>query len=157
MALPRPPGRHDRAEVNASHAMSERDAYNELQCYTLAHRDPAFIHQHVVDVFAAQQATAETKPIALTFALVGLYLHVEKGFTGRQVQRAHMALARHKRSWPSFSLPADRGPITAVDVMSTPGGRERDEAIDRWCVSVWTAFDESHEAVEGLLRQHGIL
>lgn len=33
---------------------SEPDAYNQLRCYTLVHGDPAFIHQHVVDAFAAQ-------------------------------------------------------------------------------------------------------
>lgn len=50
---------------------SEPAAYDELQAYTLAHGDPAFIHQHVVDAWAAQHADEETKPIALTFALVG--------------------------------------------------------------------------------------
>ncbi len=61
-------------------------SYNELSYYTLALRDPAFIHQHIVDAFAAQTADEHTRPIKLTFALAGLYLHVEKGFTGRQVQ-----------------------------------------------------------------------
>jgi hypothetical protein len=36
------------------------------------HRDPSFIHQYVVDAFAAQQADEQTKPMKLTFALVGL-------------------------------------------------------------------------------------
>lgn len=62
---------------------SECDAYNELQCYTLGQGDLAFIHQHVVDSWTAQHADEQTKPISLTFALVGLYLHVEKGFSGR--------------------------------------------------------------------------
>src|SRR5262247_2885212 len=77
-------------------AMTSEDAYNELCYYTLAHRDPSFIHQHVVDAFAAQNADEQTKPIKLTFALVGLYLHVEKRFSGRKVQRVHMDLARKK-------------------------------------------------------------
>jgi hypothetical protein len=41
---------------------SEQDAYNELSAYTLAHRDPAFIHQHVVDAFAAQRADRYRRP-----------------------------------------------------------------------------------------------
>ena len=53
-------------------APSERHAYDELQCYTLARGDLAFIHQHVVDAWAAQHADERTKPIGLTFALVGL-------------------------------------------------------------------------------------
>jgi hypothetical protein len=137
-------------------ARSEQAAYDELQCYTLAHGDPAFIHQHVVDAFAAQHATGETKPIAITFALVGLYLHVERGFSGRQVQRTHMALARQRQRWPSFPLPQGRGSLTAVQVMAERPGPDRDRAIDAWCRSVWEAFRESHQAVADLLRQHGI-
>ncbi|HWP45859.1 MAG TPA: DUF5946 family protein [Candidatus Limnocylindrales bacterium] len=136
---------------------SELEAYHELQCYTLAHGDPAFIHQHVVDAWTAQQANEQTKPIALTFALVGLYLHIEKGFSGRQVQRVHMALARSKRNWPSFALPRERGSITVRQVMATPAGPGRDKAIEAWCVSVWDAFRGSHEEVVDLLRQYGIV
>ena len=136
---------------------SERDAYDELQCYTLAHGDPVFIHQHVVDAWAAQHADEQTKPIALTFALVGLYLHVEKGCSGRQVQKMHMQLAERKRNWPSFPLPRDRGSVNASLVIATAAGPERDQAIDAWCASVWEAFRESHEAVVELLKQHGIV
>ena len=134
---------------------TEQDAYDQLQCYTLAHGDPAFLHQHIVDAWAAQHADDRTKPIGLTFALVGLYLHLEKGFTGRQVQRVHMILGQRKRAWPSFPLPRERGRITAIHVMEAPAGRERDELIDRWCASVWEAFLESHERVAQLLEQHG--
>jgi Family of unknown function (DUF5946) len=136
---------------------AERDAYDELQCYTLAHGGSAFIHQHVVDAWTAQHSDAATKPIALTFALVGLCLHLERGFSGRQVQRAHMALARHRGDWPSFPLPDDRGSVTASQVMSAPAGPERDGAIDAWCASVWNAFRLSHHAVAALLKQHGIV
>ncbi len=82
---------------------SARDAYDELSAYTLTHTDPAFIHQHVVDAFAAQQADESTKPITLTFALVGLYLQVEKGRTGRRVQLVHMQLAKCKQPRPNSS------------------------------------------------------
>jgi hypothetical protein len=135
---------------------SELDAYNELQAYTLGHGGSEFIHQHVVDAWMAQHAGTDTKPIGLTFALVGLYLHVERKLTGRQVQRAHMALAKHKRTWPSFVLPAGRGAMTAADVMAVPPGPERDRAIDAWCVSVWDAFRENRETVASLLEQSGI-
>lgn len=135
---------------------SEQDAYDELRCYTLTHRDPSFIHQHVVDAFTAQHANDQIKPITLTFALVGLYLLVEKQFSGRQVQRVHMELASHKQGWPVFTLPLDRGAITAVDVVTAPEGRERDKAIHAWCASVWEAFHDSHRAVIDLLRQNGL-
>jgi putative acetyltransferase len=57
-----------------SKAISEQEQYHELACYTLAHPDPGFIHQNIVDAFAAQTATEADKPIKIAFALVGLYL-----------------------------------------------------------------------------------
>jgi hypothetical protein len=135
---------------------SQQDAYNELCGYTLAHRDPAFIHQHVVDTYAAQRADERSKPIGVVFALVGLYLHVEKHFSGKQVQRVHMLLARRKHHWPSIPLPVNRGAITPVDVMQAAAGPERDRAIDAWCVSVWEAFAGSRQTIVALLEQHGI-
>lgn len=136
--------------------MTQEQAYNELCCYTLALADPAFIHQHVVDAYAAQQAEEHTKPIALTFALVGLYLHVEKQFSGKRVQQAHMALARHKQRWPSFTLPNDRGAMTALDVLAAPPGPHRDDAIHAWCAAVWHALRDAREPVADLLKQHAI-
>ena len=76
---------------------SELDAYHELSAYTQTHGDLTFIHQHVVDAWAAQHAVEAGKSIGLTFALAGLYLHLERGFSGRQVQRAHMEMGRRKR------------------------------------------------------------
>jgi hypothetical protein len=138
------------------HTNSNRDAYHELSCYTLAHGHPSFIHQHVVDAFAAQEANEHTKPIGLTFALVGLYLHVEKGQTGRQVQLTHMKMARQKRQWPAFVLPRERGTITAVAVMRAAAGEARDKAIDAWCASVWDAFRGNRDVVVRLLAEYGI-
>jgi hypothetical protein len=61
-----------------------QDAYDELCCYTLSHRDTSFIHQHVVDAFAAQTADERTKLIGLAFALIGLYLHQSAVITSAQ-------------------------------------------------------------------------
>lgn len=136
---------------------SEQQAYDELQCYTLTHGDPTFIHQHAVDAWAAQHAKEETKPIGLAFALIGLFLHVEKGFSGRQVQRAHMALGRRKRNWPTFTLPSERGAMTASDVMAASAGSERDQAINAWCASVWEAFRENRQVVAQFLEREGMI
>jgi hypothetical protein len=133
---------------------SERDAYHALSAYTLTHGDRAFIHQHVVDAFAAQHADANTKPITLTFALVGLYLYVERAWSGRHVQLAHMKLAQRKRRWPAWLLPRERGTVTAADVMLASPGSERDQAIDAWCASVWNAFRDNRDAVVSLLAEY---
>jgi Family of unknown function (DUF5946) len=130
----------------------ELQQYHELCAYSLTHSDPAFLHQHVVDTFAAQRATPTTKPITLTFALVGLYLHVEKGQTGKQVQRVHMLLARRRTNWPGFDLPVDRGHVRVSDVMGVPAGPARDAAIDRWCASVWAAYSACHDHVAELIQ-----
>ena len=131
----------------------ERDLYHNLSYYTLTHPQPGFIHQFIVDAFAAQRATTRTKPIRLAFALVGLYLHIEKGYTGRQVQQAHMRLARSKRTWPTFKLPEYRGDVTVSDVLAAQPGAERDAAIEKWCRSVWNAYRESHAQVAQLLEE----
>jgi len=131
---------------------AEQDAYDHVRYCTLSLGDPAFIHQHVVE-----HADENTKPIAITFALVGLYLHVEKGLTGQQGQRAHMELAREKREWPRFELPGDRGSVTVVDVAAAPARPERDRAIHEWSVSVWSSYVDQQSAVAELLRDKAFL
>jgi hypothetical protein len=134
----------------------ERDAYDGLCAYTLARRDAEFIHQHVVDAFTAQRADDKTKPIALVFALVGLYLLVERGRSGKQVQDVHMRLGRRRRTWPACPLPRERGSITAVDVLNAREGPERDKAIHAWCRDVWAAYAGSHRAVADVLQTYSI-
>ena len=131
---------------------SEQEIFYELSCYTQTHPDPSFIHQHAVDAFAAQFANEKTKPITLAFALIGLYLHIEKNFTGKEVQMAHVKLAKHRKQWPMFNLPGYRGNITIYDVIAAPEGPKRDEMIEKWCVSVWNAYIESHEKVAALVQ-----
>jgi hypothetical protein len=131
---------------------SERERYHELIAYTLSHQDPSFIHQHAVDAFAAQTADDNTKPITLAFALVGLYLVAERQYSGKQVQRVHMLLARRRKRWPRFDIPEHRGAITVRDVMHAPPGPERDEMIRTWADSVWRAYSAQRDGVVDLLR-----
>ena len=67
-----------------------------------------------------------------------------------------MAMARERHAWPAFPLPADRGALTAADVLAAPPGVGRDAAIDAWCAAVWAAYADSHAAVAALVRRHGI-
>jgi len=131
------------------------DGYDELYVYTMGR--PKFVLQHVVDAHLAQTATAASKPISVVFSLAGLYLHLECGFDGAQVQRAHTMLAARKRVWPAVPLPARRGSITPRDVLAEPAGAERDAAIDRWCQAVWDAFPDSRDTIIALLREHRIV
>jgi hypothetical protein len=131
-----------------------RAAYEEVYTYTMGR--PGFILQHVVDAFAVQAANDASKPIGVVFGLVGLYLRVEKQFSGRQVQKAHMELGRRKRAWPTVYLPEDRGAMTVVDVLAASEGPERDMAIDNWCRSVWTAFYSNRQTIIALLKEYQI-
>lgn len=131
-----------------------RAAYDEAYVYAMGR--PGFILQHVVDAFAVQTATEESKPISVVFGLAGLYLYIEKQFSGRQVQAAHATLARKKREWPAIRLPGKGGSITAVDVLAAPAGPERDKAIEDWCRSVWSAFQDNRAAIIDLLRENQI-
>jgi hypothetical protein len=131
-----------------------RAAFDEVYVYTMGR--PGFILQHVVDAFAVQTANQDSKAIRVVFGLVGLYLHVEKGFSGRQVQESHMKLGRRKREWPSIYFPEDRGTMTIVDVLAASAGPERDLAIENWCRAVWTVFGDSRESIIALLREYQI-
>jgi Family of unknown function (DUF5946) len=133
---------------------SMRAAYDEVYAYTMGR--PGFILQHVVDAFAVQTANDESKPIGVVFGLVGLYLHVEKQFSGRQVQRVHVELGRRKQEWPRVHVPEDRGTATVADVLAASAGPERDMAINNWCQSVWTAFSANRQTIISLLREYQI-
>jgi hypothetical protein len=45
---------------------SDQDLYHELSYYTLAHPDPSFIHQHIVDAYAAQHADDARRPFLMS-------------------------------------------------------------------------------------------
>lgn len=133
----------------------ERAAYDEVYVYAMGR--PGFILQHVADACVVQSASADTKPIAIVFGLMGLYLYVEKQFSGREVQNAHRNLARKKWECPQVRLPDDRGSITARDVLKADAGPDRDRAIEEWCKSVWTACLAHRPMIVELWREHELI
>ena len=68
------------------------------------------------------------------------------------MQRVHTLLARRRKRWPKFDIPEFRGAITVRDVMDTPPGPERDEAIRRSAVSVRQAYSAQRDEVLDLLK-----
>ncbi len=130
-----------------------RALMNELTYYTLAHGDPRFIHQHLVDAYGAQHVRQSGSTIGAAFALAGLYLAVERGFTGRQVQKMHMKMARTSKEWPRFDLPADLGHLTVADVLAVEPGPRRDEKLMGWCGSVWSAWSSAHDRVSAMVAR----
>ena len=135
------------------HARTDEELFHELTFYTLALSDPSFLHQHAVDAYAAQHATESSRPIYLVFALVGLYLHVEKGFSGRSVQKTHMRLAGRPKTWPRLPLPQQRGSVSVADVLGAAPGAARNAAIHTWSAAVWDAFRHLQPQIAALLLQ----
>ncbi|WP_263352053.1 DUF5946 family protein [Acidicapsa acidisoli] len=128
---------------------TDQELYDQLSFYTLSHGDPAFLHQHIVDAFAAQHSDEQTKPIRTVFALIGLYLYLEKGFTGRQVQQMHTKLARQRKQWPTILPPAATATLTVADVLAAAPGSQRDKTIRDWCIAVWEKWQpQRHQIVE---------
>lgn len=123
--------------------------FGELSAYTLTHGDPKFIHQHAVDAWQAQHMVASPLPrasnIGIAFSLIGLYLALEKSYTGREVQRAHMKLARSKRQWGEFEKPSTRATINVLDVLHEQAGPARDAMLMNWAAAVWAWWIHAHE------------
>src|SRR6266849_350839 len=114
-----------------------RGLMKEVSYYTRAHGDPKFLHQHLVDAYGAQHVRQSQSTIGAAFALAGLYLAVERGFSGRQVQKMHMRMARRAKRWPRFEPPENAGPLTVADVLVVEPGPRRDGKLMEWCARVW--------------------
>jgi len=125
--------------------------YGELSAYTLTRGYTDFIHQLAVDTYAAQHSGEGMRPIATTFALVGLYLAYERGYSGRPVQDAHRRLAGRSKDWPRFEPPSHTGALTILDVMHARPGEDRDAVLRQWGRSVWDAWGKEHARVESLV------
>ena len=130
--------------------------FNELSFYSMMHPDREyFIHQHVVDAYQAQMADDEVKDIAIVFALLGLYLSIEKGFTGREVQLMHMKIAKKKPiNWPQITIPDDKGGISIYGVLQADSGEEKDKMIKKWCESVWEAYSDSQHIIRDFTQTY---
>ena len=121
--------------------------YSDLMCYTVAKQDPEFIHQHVVDTYAAQHAGGPARTITVAFGLIGLYLALEKGYTGRQVQLAHVKIARKRKVWPRLEPPRQQAVLTVIDVLLAGTDGEKDTMIREWMAAVWDSWGDRQEWV----------
>jgi hypothetical protein len=130
-----------------------QDLCDELFAYTLTRDRSEFVHQYVVDAYAAQHISKETKPVKIAASLIGLYLSAERRYTGRQVQLAHIALGNKMKSWPRFEAPEKQTRLTISDPLNVPPGPERDELIRQWGHAVWGMWRERHAEVERVLSE----
>lgn len=139
--------------------IAESEEFNELSFYSISHPDQAyFIHQHVVDAYQAQVSNSETKSIAIIFALLGLYLYLEQGYTGKEVQLMHVKIAKNKpATWPQIIFPEERGEVTIQHVLALESPQEKDAMIRKWCESVWNAYAESQQVIRDFTNPYRAL
>ncbi len=126
--------------------------HSELTGYTVMRGDSDFIHQLLVDAYAAQHANELSRPIGIAFALIGLYLTYEKGYNGRQVQHMHMLLARRSKQWFTFQRPTLTGALTILDVLQCEPGAKRDSMLRKWGGSVWDAWGAEHARIKEIFE-----
>ena len=122
------------------------EAYYDLTCWTLVRQDAGFVHQHAVDAYAAQHVGERMRPITAVFALIGLYLAVERGYTGREVQLVHMKIGR-RRDWPRLEPPKDRGELTVMDILLAATDAKKEEMLMRPTASVRQTREDRHRWV----------
>lgn len=132
--------------------VTDEQIFHELLAYTAAKMDSAFIHQHVVDAYAVQYAREAKKPISVVFGMIGLYLHIEKNFTGREVQKAHMRLAKRRRDWFWPAMPEGQPAIEIQHVLEAEPGPPRDAMIRKWAASVWETCTKARSEIVQLAK-----
>lgn len=127
-----------------------RALYWELSAETLARGDAEFRHQGAVDAYTAQHAGGPSRPISVAFALIGLSLTLERGWTGREAQLAHVALARERTVRPVFDRPDAPAAITIRDVLAEAAAEPRDQIMNEWMAAVWASWASAHDEIRRL-------
>jgi hypothetical protein len=111
-------------------------------------------HQLGVDTYGTQHAADHDRSIRVAYSIVGLYLSIERGWSGDDVRRAHQRMGKPQPSWPEFRRPDELGGVTVLDV-AMAGVRAGSvvghaEAAQRWARYVWDAWSAQHAEVASL-------
>ena len=137
------------ARSNASEACWQ--LYGEVAAHEAAHVVLlGRLHQLTVDTYAAQHAGAAAR-IGVAFALIGLRLSLDEGWSGEEVRDAHQYLAAKFKEWPEFAPPAKRNWMTVYDVALATSPDEHARLVRRWATEVWVAWEHAGEDVVALL------
>jgi hypothetical protein len=111
-------------------------------------------HQLTVDAYGAQHSGPPTSRIYVVYSLVGLYLALERGWSGADVRALHQRMGHPDASWPPFRRPLVTAVLTIADVAvagARLGSVEGHAAlVERWARSVWSSWADQHAVVIGL-------
>jgi hypothetical protein len=105
------------------------------------------LHQLTEDAYAAQHAGPRVPPIAMAFALIGLHLALDEGWSGTGVRSAHQYLAAHHKDWPHFAPPREPAALTIADIAGSHTPEEHASRVRAWATSVWESWSTEHLAV----------
>lgn len=86
-------------------------------------------------------------PITVISGLIGLYLALARGYTGREVQRAR---TRKVKAGNTFTLPDPTGrsaALTAIDVLQAGTKEDKDIMIRIWMSAVWESWADRRQWV----------
>jgi Family of unknown function (DUF5946) len=110
-------------------------------------------HQLTVDAYGAQHVGEQVPAIGSAFALVGLHLALDEGWSGNAVRAAHQHLAAHHTVWPRFEAPAVPGTLTIAHVAGSRTPHEHARRVRAWAASVWQAWSADHDRVREWANQ----
>lgn len=127
--------------------------YHALTAYNMERQEPTFLHQEAVDAYAAQHAGPGQPAIGMVFAVAGLYLFAEHGFTGRQVQAAHTTMAGKRKAWPRLEPANQTCALNVAAVLAAAPGAERDAAIRAWARDVWSTWQHERLRIAQICRE----
>lgn len=106
-----------------------------------------FIHQVALDAYVAQHCPGDARR-ALVYSLAGLYLVVEQGRTGRQVQQVHQALAMTRHPLLAMEPVDAHAAGTAADVLLQISHDGLVASVNGWAARVWHAYAAHHQEIE---------
>ncbi|MFD1720747.1 DUF5946 family protein [Amnibacterium endophyticum] len=138
-------------EVDASAACTL--VHGEILGFQVQHPVMLRYHQMTADAYTAQHAGGATPLLRVGYALAGLWLSIEHGFSGEDVRSIHRRMGRPTAAWPVFEPP--RPPqrwLTVVDVAEA-GVRQRSErghakAVSAWAESVWETWQRERPGTD---------
>lgn len=102
--------------------------------------------QPAADAFTLQHWSGSMPPIRQAFALNGLYLVFELGYTGLQARAAHGRLAGTGAAWTTYEVPDHAGDMRASDVSIAAVAHCADDMAS-WGRTAWDAWEHAHDAV----------
>jgi len=137
---------------NASEACWQ--LFGEVAAYQLGHLTTlGRVHQLMVDAYGAQHAGASASRKGVAFALIGLRLSLEQGWSGDEIRDAHRYLAAASKPWPEFAPPSHGAWMTVADVAKATSPEAHARSVHGWAASVWAAWGPARDVVVALIER----